>query len=202
MDQTNVYGNTASAGEGSSLNLLEPGVHVVQIESITVLRVTTSKYDGEVADIKLVGKDGGELSTRVFPFKYEEGRKDYNGNTLDFKAQFEEYFGKINHMFFKAAGSQEKYTSATMGATSFADLMQKAASVVTKANGGFPFWQMIIADSNNYSKVAMWRGGSCEAYTDNAPCTLKFNIEKYGKKAPVSTEQTDNPDLNKLPFDM
>ena len=124
---------------------------------------------------------------------------DFNGNLLDQEAQVKEYFAKLNHMFFKAAGDEARYTSATTNASSFADLMAKANSVVAKSNGGSEYWQMVIADKNNYSKLPMWKGGCCEAINGEFPCTLAFNEAKYGKKQPQGAENAGGG-LNELPF--
>ena len=66
----NVYGNTAASGEGGSANILNPGLHKVYIESIEKVSISTSKYNGDAADIKIVGVNGGTLSHRIFPFAF------------------------------------------------------------------------------------------------------------------------------------
>ena len=103
-------------------------------------------------------------------------------------------------MFFKAAGSSEKYTTATTGASDFTDLMNKAASVCTKTNGGSDYWQMIIADKNNYSKLPLWKGGCAADINGEFPCPLSFNAVKYGKKQPQGAEAAAGGS-NVLPFD-
>jgi hypothetical protein len=196
----NIYGNTAASGEGGSANILEPGFHKVYVEDIEVVQIQTAKYNGEAADIKLVGVNGGTLSHRVFPFNFQADRTDFNGNLMDQKAQVDDYFGRLNHMLFKAAG-EERYTGATNGATNFADLMNRAKSVTTKTNGGADYWQMVIADKNNYSRLPMWKGGCCEAINGDFPCTLKFDESKYGKKQPANAESTEAAGVNQLPFE-
>jgi len=196
----NIYGNAASAGQGGSSNILEPGIHQVYVEKIEVIDISTAKYNGKAADIKLVGVNGGTLSGRVFPYMYQADRTDFNGNLLTADDQAKEYLGKLNHMFFKAAGSEEKYATATNGATSFEDMMARANSVCAKENGGLPYWQMVIADKNNYSKLPMWKGGCAEAVNGDFPCSLAFNEQKYGKKQPAGAEAVTGA-TNALPFD-
>lgn len=200
---SNIYGNVAAAGEGSSMSIIEPGVHKVYVESVTVQTITTPKYNGEAADIKIAGVDGGTLTHRLFPFNFQADRTDYNGKLMTQEEQIAEYFSKLNHIFFKAAGSADRYTNATNGATSFTDLMNRINSVVSKNNGGVAYWQMVIADSNNYSKLPMWKGGCCEAINGDFPSTLKFDALKYGKKQPQGAEAATSgaPAVNQLPFD-
>ena len=196
----NIYGNVAEAGQGGSSNILEPGIHKVYVESVEVIDIATAKYNGKAADIKLVGVNGGTLSGRVFPYTFQADRADFNGNLLDADAQAKEYLSKLNHMFFKAAGTEEAYKNATTGATSFEDMMMRANSVCAKDKGGVPYWQMVVADKNNYSKLPMWKGGCAEAINGDFPCTLAFNEAKYGKKQPAGAEAPGSS-VNALPFD-
>jgi hypothetical protein len=192
-----MYGTSEGVSESNG-GVMQPGVHKVFIESVTLETINTSGYDGQAIDVVFENEAGVKSTRRVFPFKYQPSWTDRNNNPIDQATQLKQYLGKNLHMFkYALDGTDQTYFNTVATATDFpayCACLQK----MTKAQGGNQFQILIVAEKGKYPKYPWWQGGVAGSLTD----TLVYNAEKHGYKQMegAAMETAEGEDTNKLPF--
>ena len=108
----------------------------------------------------------------------------------------------MKELFGRAMATDDVYDSTVAQATDFQSFIAAVASKAVKANGGLDFWQLVKADKNNYSKIAMHKGGSSQRFLQGEECRIRWDASKWGKKVvdEGAVERTENITTDDLPF--
>jgi len=179
-----MYGKKVELSEESTgKNYLQPGIHKVVISGLAIEQLT-GNYNGAIAKVTVKDDDGVKCETSIFPYKFSENFKIWGTQETKSAADQEDgYLKELKEIFSRACpGGEAEYDAITAGATSFETMIQAIGSKALRANGGGYIWQIIKADKNNFSKIAMHKGGSTQTFVEGEECRLKFDDAKFGKK--------------------
>ncbi len=187
------------------------GIH----ENIYVQKVEMATWgDGkECADVIFGDKQGRTISSRMFPFQFNDKlTKNVKEDGVEKKVPFTEeeqldsYLIRFKHIFSKTVG-EENYDKAISKATDFKSFVGILSKMSLEANpASKPFRLMVISKYNekagkNYNSVPTWSGGVCESMDVN-PSKLKFDEAKYGaKKKESSATEIPSASKEKMPWE-
>jgi hypothetical protein len=187
-----MYGSISNAQE--SVNLV-PGIHEVKIESISLERLDTPKYAGEVMNVMFKTKQGASFKKSIFPFKPNNSFNDRKtGQPIPEKVQLDRYLSIHKHLFTKATIKTEEEFNAIMAAAidfkSYASLLN---NLCTGANADTFRCKFIL--KNGYVSIPDYSGGVAEKLTVN-PSMLRFDMNTEGvSNTPDVTDTAAKADL-------
>jgi hypothetical protein len=191
-----MFGDHANVVEGSASLHLEPGVHKVHIENMSLEQLNTPKYQGSVAKITFRNETGKKLEHKIFPFKFNDRFTHRDGSPMNETEQLNEYKTKCLHLFSKACDKQA-YLDAASSSQNFEQGVANTSKLVSRLSGGKDFYILVVADKNGYSVYPEWTN-NCAASDEN---TLVFNPEKHGRKPkPEGMETTSSQEGDDMPF--
>lgn len=190
-----MYGNTESMSDGG---YMKPGIHTVALTGLEVKKIE-GNWNGIVADLNFKNNSGETINTRIFEFNFEEGKKNYKGEVLDAKTQWNQY-QDIHVATFKYACDVDKLKEALSAASDFKSWAE-CFKLALVENGGRELEVRIVGDKKGFSKYYFNWDSAGEAGSG----TVKFdptNEKHTGPKKEEAPEPiADNADDgDELPF--
>jgi hypothetical protein len=160
---------------------ISPGIQEVTITEVKLSAISTAAYNGEVMDVTFEDREGRKHNKRIFPYKFNQGAKDFKGNPLSDKDQQTEYLARITHLFSPMYPNLDAFKLSMKGANSFPAMVNCLAKCV---NGTF-FRCKFIYNNKGFTNIRDAKYGVTERLDVN-PSKLRFDLDKEGTKPEVA----------------